>query len=66
MINKIGNNKKLYLVVLKNANSKNRQQILSSKIVISCDDHHRYTFGKRSKRKGMTRTPLLVGVLSKY
>ena len=59
MIHKNGKNKKLYLVVLKNANSKNRQQILRSKILISCNDHHRYMFGKRSKRKGMSKKYVL-------
>ena len=59
MIHKNGKNKKLYLVVLKNANSKNRQQILRSKILISCDDHHRHMLGKRSKRKGMSKKYVL-------
>ena len=59
MIHKNGKNKKLYLVVLKNANSKNRQQILRSKILISCENHHRYMFGKRNKRKGMSKKYVL-------
>ena len=40
-----------------------RQQILRNRTERSCDDHHRYKFGKRSRSKGISKnTPTSRGV----